>query len=204
MVEELSKIPDVNYYLDLLCKGKTNEFNALRVKSRYQRINLSNANLSGSDLCNTNLSNANLSGSDLLHANLSYADLSKSNLLGSWLIQVNLSHANLSYAKITGTWFTSSDLSHANLSNTNLVTTNLERTNLSYANLTGVKIFNPIPRWRTRTCINYAILRNADLTGVKGSNQLKKDLKKILPRQEFEKYFGKNKFLQIIDRLFLF
>ena len=92
------------------------------------KVDLSNATLTGADLSWADLSNANLSGADLISANLSWANLSGADL--SW---VNLDHANLTGANLSG-----ADLSWVNLDHANLTGANLSRTNLSWAKLFSV------------------------------------------------------------------
>ena len=69
------------------------------------------ANLSDVDLSGTNLRHAYLEGADLSDANLSDADLSDANLKGAYLSDADLSGANLSGANLSG-----ANLSGANLS----------------------------------------------------------------------------------------
>ncbi len=90
--------------------------------------NLSDANLSRTNLRGANLSDANLSGANLSHADLSSANLSDANLSGS-----NLSHANLSCAHLSVVNLSGANLSHADLSSAFLGLANLSDTNLSGA-----------------------------------------------------------------------
>jgi Pentapeptide repeats (8 copies) len=65
-----------------------------------KELNLSEANLSNTDLTTANLSRANLSDARLLGANLSDASLSYARLLSANLSNANLSRANLSGAHL--------------------------------------------------------------------------------------------------------
>ena len=63
--------------------------------------NLSGANLSGVNLSGSNLSGVNLSGSNLSGVNLSGVNLSGSNLSGVNLSEANLKEVNLTYANLS-------------------------------------------------------------------------------------------------------
>ena len=78
--------------------------------------NLREADLSGANLTGANLTKANLSRADLSGADLTGAFLSEANLRGADLSGADLSRADLSMAKLYG-----ANLSGANLSGANLV-----------------------------------------------------------------------------------
>ncbi len=100
------------------------------------------ADLSQADLSHTNLNAANLSQVNLIAANLSQADLSQANLIQTNLVVADLSQANPRRANLRA-----ADLREANLSRTNLRGADLRGANLSGADL------------------NEADLRGADLMG---------------------------------------
>ena len=78
-------------------------FNAELSKKLVEILeNLSNSNLSNSDLSFANLSNSNLSSSDLSNSDLSFANLSSSDLSNSDLSFANLSNSNLRNSKLHG------------------------------------------------------------------------------------------------------
>ena len=119
------------------------------------RADLSDANLSGTDLSEANMIGANLSGTNLSDANLrgAYlrgADLSDTNLIGANLRGANLSDANLivanlivanlSCANLRGANLRGADLSYANLRGADLSDANLRGADLSYANLSDTNL----------------------------------------------------------------
>lgn len=71
---------------------------------------LTNARMSGADLCRARLIGANLHG----------ADLSKADLMGANLCRANLSGANLSEARLIFSYLMGTDLSGANLNKADL------------------------------------------------------------------------------------
>jgi hypothetical protein len=84
------------------------------------------------DLSDSDLSCSNLRGTDLSCSNLSGSDLSCSNLRGTDLRGSDLSCSNLSGSNLSG-----SDLRGSNLSGSNLSCSNLSCSNLSGSNLRG-------------------------------------------------------------------
>lgn len=112
-----------------------------RVWNEWRKLNpgirpeLSRIRLWDDTFYNLDLSGANLIGSDLsrsgfIGTSFHQANLRRVNFGGSILSEVNLSGANLKYALLTHT-----DLSRANLSNTNLTLANLSYAKLNGANL---------------------------------------------------------------------
>lgn len=95
--------------------------------------NLSQANLSQANLIQTNLIVADLSQANLRGADLSVADLREADLRGANLSGADLSGANLSGADLRGADLRGADLMEANLSNTNLSGSDISR-----ANITGI------------------------------------------------------------------
>ena len=104
-----------------------------KLKDKMSKENFvfdSDADLRAADLRYANLSDADLSYTNLRDANLRYADLRYANLSDADLSDTNLSYANLRYA----------NLRNANLRNANLSDTNLSYANLRYANLSDAKL----------------------------------------------------------------
>ncbi len=129
-------------------------WNLWRNEHPIEDVDLSRADLIGSNLSNAildyvNLSGAKLSGAKLSGANLSRADLSGVDLSETYLIRANLSGADLSRANLSGLDLSEKDLSGANLSGANLVRAILVKTNLEHANLTGCTIHG-ISVWRVQ------------------------------------------------------
>lgn len=107
-------------------------------------VNWSNCNLIGLQAIKVDLSRAQLNGSNLLNANLFGTNLSGANLSYANLTQANLSFAEMSNAQAKGANFVGTDLSNANLSNADLSYTNLRQAKLDNANLNGAKLDNAI------------------------------------------------------------
>jgi hypothetical protein len=107
--------------------------------SDLYKANLSGANLSGSNLSGSHLSGANLSGSDLYKAYLSGADLSGADLSGADLSLANLSGSNLSGSHLSGADLSGANLSRANLSESYLSGANLSGADLSESYLSNIK-----------------------------------------------------------------
>ena len=122
-----------------------------------RRLDLSGANLIGTNLSNANLSNATLRGASLYDANLIGTNLKDANLVGANLNDTNLSGANLSGAILFNT-----SLPGVNLSNASLFKTILDGANLSDANLVGADFSD--------ASLFGASLFGADLTGANLSN----------------------------------
>lgn len=118
------------YHLKLIYEDSVKTWN----KWREENPNIQ-ADLSQADLSHTNLIAANLSQVNLLAANLSQADLSQTNLIVADLSQANLRRANLSGADMRG-----ANLSGANLRGADLRGADLMEANLSYTNLSGSDI----------------------------------------------------------------
>ncbi|MDB9313501.1 pentapeptide repeat-containing protein [Spirulina sp. CS-785/01] len=155
-------------------------------KRKFQRINLSEANLrnvdlSGADFTHatlnvTNLSGANLSQVNFTHAKLNVARLSGANLTGATLnsaslnvanlIRATLNNAQLQDAQLIHAEIIRADLSRSNLSNSNLQGADLRETlfretNLSYCNLTECNLRGA---FLAESILEQAFLSNADLT----------------------------------------
>ncbi len=102
--------------------------------------NLSGAELGGAslrkaNLAGANLAGANLSGADLTEANLAGASLWNANLSGAELVGAGLRKADLRGADLTGAYLTRADLVEADLRKADLSSTMLWNANLSKAEL---------------------------------------------------------------------
>jgi hypothetical protein len=136
-------------------------------------VNLSDADLTITNLSDADLSDAHLSGAHLGHADLSYSDLNGANLRGARLYGANLSHASLAYADLTGANLgdanlngadlTDANLAYADLSGTDLTNANLSRASLTNANLSRAKLTNANV---IDADLAYASLSRANLNGV--------------------------------------
>jgi len=125
-------------------------FANLNNSNLFDRIDLSNINLAGTNLSNVNLKGKNLSGTiltgaDLSGANLTGVDLSGKDLTETILTGANLSDTNLAgvdlYGKdLTGTILTGADLSDMDLAGTILAGSDISDTNLDGVNLSGVNL----------------------------------------------------------------
>ena len=102
--------------------------------AKLEGANLIYANLSNVDLSTANLSDANLRRVNLEGVNLIYANLSDTNLRSVYLKDVDLTGANLNYANLTDAYLKDVDLIGADLRDANLI-----GANLIDANLTDIK-----------------------------------------------------------------
>jgi hypothetical protein len=108
------------YLLIQLIEGRLDEFNEVRKKDNYSKIdfhkvelrgiNLSNADLRNSDLNLAKLEGAKLNYAIFREATLSGADLSKAKLSGAILSYADLSNANLSGARLSNAEILGADL----------------------------------------------------------------------------------------------
>jgi hypothetical protein len=103
------------------------------IAADLSQVNLIAANLSQAKLIQTNLIVADLSHATLRGADLSVADLREADLRGANLSGADLSGANLSGADLSGADLRGADLMEANLSNANLSGSDISR-----ANITGI------------------------------------------------------------------
>ena len=111
---------------------------------------LSRTNLTGADLREANLRGVDLRMANLTEANLTGANFRMANLMGANFRMANLSRANLSEVNLTGAYLSLATLNEANLSGANLSEANLRiatlsnadlnRANLAGANLTGANL----------------------------------------------------------------
>ncbi|MGK7934130.1 MAG: pentapeptide repeat-containing protein [Microcystaceae cyanobacterium] len=123
-------------------------------------IDLTNADLSYTDLNHANLSCVNLTG-----ANLSYANLHCVNCHQAQIIKANLSNANLHFAMLNGANLRESNLSNANLNNAFLCSASCSKSNFSHTNLRHAKLDNANCKDANFNCanLNYAQLLEASL-----------------------------------------
>jgi uncharacterized protein YjbI with pentapeptide repeats len=144
-------------------------------RSRWNRADLSRANLdhtvlAKSRLCSANLHKCNLGAARLNQADLSRADLSDSNgkeadfhracLSGANLERGDFVGANFSQADLTGARLCEADLSHANLSGAVTDRTDFSNANLFAAVLTGNALRNAVI---SGTCFVGARMMKCDL-----------------------------------------
>ena len=109
-------------------------------QANLSHTNLIAANLNQVNLIAANLSQANLSQANLIQTNLIVADLSQANLRGADLSVADLREANLSSANLSGADLRGANLSGADLSGADLRGADLMDANLSYTNLSGSDI----------------------------------------------------------------
>jgi uncharacterized protein YjbI with pentapeptide repeats len=139
-----------SHLLELLRKGKIDEFNEIRKKDNYSRLDFSNVDLSRlslshADLRKSNLISANLEESKLQHAtfeettllgaHLEGADVSKANVSKADLLEADLEGANLEGANLSKANVSKADLVEADVSKADLVEANLSLSNVSKADL---------------------------------------------------------------------
>ncbi|MDY6792526.1 MAG: pentapeptide repeat-containing protein [Thermodesulfobacteriota bacterium] len=138
------------FYLKLLNKNSVKTWNKWREKNPSIQADLSQANLSQTNLIAANLSQVNLLAADLSQANLSQANLIKTNLIVADLKEANLRsanlreadlrEANLRRANLSGADLRGANLTGANLNGADLRATDLMGANLSHTNLCGCDI----------------------------------------------------------------
>ena len=110
----------------------------------HAEVNWSNCNMVGLQAIKVELSRAQLNGSNLLNANLFGANLMNANLAYANFTQANLSFAEMANVQAKGANFIGADLTSVNLSNADLSYANLRQAKLDNANLTGAKLDNAI------------------------------------------------------------
>ena len=103
-----------------------------------------------------------LSYADLRGTNLSFMDLSRVNLCYADLTGAILSNANLSHARLT-----SANLSYTTLNNTNLYYTDLSYANLGYANLSYTNL-----SYVTLSHVKNLVYASCYFSGFNGGSQL--------------------------------
>lgn len=132
-------------------------------------VNLSDADLSGSNFFRANLSDAYLNGTDLGSAKLNYANLSRANLGNANLTSADLFGANLINASLEDADLSNANLNYANLVGTSLIDANLNNAKLRHADLSDTDL------WSVN--LNGADVQNTRFNHAKGiSEELKNDL----------------------------
>jgi hypothetical protein len=116
----------------VLLKQGVKAWNTWREKNPEEKIDLTGALLTDTDLPYADLKEAKLTGATLTNANLTGADLTRADLTMASLYRVNLTEANL----------TGADLSRADLRGALLVETNLKNANLTDCHIYGVSAWN--------------------------------------------------------------
>jgi uncharacterized protein YjbI with pentapeptide repeats len=129
-----------SHLIQLLRKGKIDEFNEIRKRDNYSRLDFYNVDLSGlslsrADLRKSNLISANLGESKLQHATFEETTLLGARLEGADASKANLSKADLLEADLEGTNLEGADASKANLSKADLVEADVSKADLVGANL---------------------------------------------------------------------
>jgi len=137
-------------HLKLIYEDSVKTWNKWREENPNIQADLSQANLSHTNLMEANLSQVNLIAADLSQANLSQAnliqtnlivaDLSKANLRRADLSVADLREANLRRANLSGADLRGANLSGADLNEADLRGADLLGANLSYTNLSGSDI----------------------------------------------------------------
>jgi uncharacterized protein YjbI with pentapeptide repeats len=134
-------------------------------------IDLSEADLSGTNLRKVNLSDANLNKTNLSGTKLMYADLTNALLIEASLVEANLhksdlTGANLGAANLSRAKLTEADLFLVNLARANLLEARLYAAILDRADLWQAQLCRADLRWATlyKTVLREADLRNADLS----------------------------------------
>lgn len=122
-------------------------------------VNLSGAILTGANLTSANLGGADLVSADLTWVNLSGAKLFHADLTGAILVDADLSSANLTRADFSGAHLSGANLTSANLTSANLLDAVMLTVNLSGANLSSGKL--------SGADLSDANLSGANLTGAK-------------------------------------
>ncbi len=124
---------------------------------------LSDADLTGTEINRANLGSANLSGANLLQAHLRQVDLSRATLAG----------ANIKWTALSEAIFTRADLSAADLSGADMHEANLFEANLSGASLRGAELVGAQLSGATLIGADFS---DADLSGAWVGNTVFGDL----------------------------
>ncbi len=166
----LRNLGELNYVLH----GRTGQ---LGKAADLSEVDLSFTNLTGADLSRVNLASANLAGANLAGANLAGADLREAKLQGANLTGAILREAQLGQLDLTDVTFDPKvispkerikvDLGDAHLEKAQLQRMDLKGTILAGANLAGADLSGADLRGvdLTAATLDQAILDHADLTG---------------------------------------
>ena len=120
LTNKLQQLSKRDYLLQLLKDAKIDEFNAIRRKDNYSKLDFYKVNLSFRDLSHADLRNSNLNLASLGESSLQHATLEETSLLGAHLEGADVSKANVSKADLEGANLSKADVSKADLSNANL------------------------------------------------------------------------------------
>jgi uncharacterized protein YjbI with pentapeptide repeats len=169
-----------SHLIQLLRKGKIDEFNEIRKKDNYSRLDFCNVDLSGlslshADLRKSNLISANLAESKLQHATFEETALLGAHLEGADVSKADVSKADLVEADLEGTNLEGADVSKADLSEANLSLANLSKANLEGADVSKADL---VEADVSKADLVEANLSNADLVeaNLVGANLSKADL----------------------------
>lgn len=157
-------------HLDLL-KQSVESWNAWKITHPaaldLTEANLSKSELAGADLRGANLSRADLNRADLRGANLSRADLRQADLRGA-----NLSDAKLRRADLRDAHLSFAKLSRAHLTEAKLNGADLSSANLGFALLSGANL-SSARMWET-------IIAGVDLRTTRGLSEIRHEGPSIL------------------------
>ena len=151
---------DVPELMQLIEKRKTDPNTPINMQNKQlqgaqlpNKVNLSNANFTGSDFSNATLSGAILTDAVLHNVNFTNAKLQDITFIDSYAKRINMSDADLSRANFSGSGlenvnFKNANLSHANFTDAFLESTQttgniklyLTKANLTNANFTNAKL----------------------------------------------------------------
>jgi hypothetical protein len=152
--------------LQELRKGAST-WNPWKREHGWGRIDLDQANLSGTNLKSVDLSRVDLARASFSQADLSHADLSRSTVTLANLRRTSLLGADLSWADLRGAELVGADLEGANLQMANLMGANLSQANLLRADLAG-------------STVGATIFASVDLREVRGLEHLRHALPSTL------------------------
>lgn len=111
LTNKLQQLFKRDYLLQLLKDAKIDEFNAIRRRDNYSKLDFYKVNLSFRDLSHADLRNSNLNLASLGESSLQHATFEETSLL-----EANLEGANLSKADVS-----KADLSNANLASSIII-----------------------------------------------------------------------------------
>ena len=160
-----------SHLIQLLKNGKIDEFNEIRKRDNYSRLNLSNIDLSELYLSNVDLRKSNLISSDLGESKLQHAKFEEATLLRAHLEGADVSKANVSkadlleadleFTKLEGADLSKADVARADLIEADVCKVDLSEANLSYANLSKADLSEANV---SKANLSEANLSNADLS----------------------------------------
>jgi uncharacterized protein YjbI with pentapeptide repeats len=134
-----------SHLIQLLREGKIDEFNEIRKKDNYSRLDFYNVDLSGLSLSHADLRKSNLISANLRESKLQHATFEETTLLGAHLegadaSKANISKADLVEADLEGTNLEGADVSKADVSKADLVEADVSKADVSEANLSFANI----------------------------------------------------------------